>query len=168
MVKVGSNRIERNAHTVPLEETAALLAHLGSPLAPLSTVPPAPLNSVSRPATPSRLSRSFETEDNDVLGGHNASDVSVAKKDEMSHRLGQLIEELVRTERSYFGRIEALKTVSVAKMARKQADIRWTAIRRPSPPFRKGSQPSADTSLSGEYSVRKHRPNSTCLGCLLV
>lgn len=36
-----------------------------------------------------------------------------SKRDEMEHRLGQLAEEMIRTERSYVSRIAALQKVSV-------------------------------------------------------
>lgn len=39
---------------------------------------------------------------------------------EMSHRLTGLVEELLRTERSYLMRIQALKKVSCAQQAREK------------------------------------------------
>ncbi|RSH95410.1 hypothetical protein EHS25_000497 [Saitozyma podzolica] len=88
------------------EETNALLAQFGQPLSPLSTLP-APLSTTSNPTTPSR-SRSVAAEDDD---GREAAHEAWApnKREEMAKRLSNLIEELVRTERSYLQRIKVLK-----------------------------------------------------------
>lgn len=94
-------------------ETASLLAYLGQPLPPLSTLPKASVSTISRPTTPSRLFRQIDDEEEESLSGQ-LSEWSLSKKEEMSRRLGQLIEELVRTERSYYGRVEALKTVGLS------------------------------------------------------
>ncbi|WVQ81448.1 hypothetical protein IAT38_003572 [Cryptococcus sp. DSM 104549] len=90
------------------EETANILAHLGEPLKPLSTLPPPPPSTNGRPTTPSRLALSHD-EDEDEGEDRNPG-WSGAKKEEMKKRLDNLIEELVRTERSYLSRVHALKT----------------------------------------------------------
>jgi hypothetical protein len=94
-----------------LVETNALLAPFGQPLSPLSTLP-APLSTTSNPTTPSR-SRSVAADDDD---GREAAHEAWApnKREEMAKRLSNLIEELVRTERSYLQRIKVLKQVSEA------------------------------------------------------
>jgi hypothetical protein len=94
-----------------LVETNALLAQFGQPLSPLSTLP-APLSTTSNPTTPSR-SRSVAADDDD---GREAAHEAWApnKREEMAKRLSNLIEELVRTERSYLQRIKVLKQVSEA------------------------------------------------------
>ncbi|KAL7421475.1 hypothetical protein Q5752_004362 [Cryptotrichosporon argae] len=75
------------------EETATLLAHLGTPLAAPSSLP-----------APPRLTSPRE-EDEDEREIH----WSLAKREDMGKRLRSLIEELVRTERSYVMRLKALK-----------------------------------------------------------
>jgi hypothetical protein len=94
----------------PLAETSALLAQFGSPLSPLSTLP-APLATTSNPTTPSR-SRSAAADDDERNVAHAAW--APSKREEMAKRLSNLIEELVRTERSYLQRITVLKQVSEA------------------------------------------------------
>ncbi|WVR09186.1 hypothetical protein IAU60_006248 [Kwoniella sp. DSM 27419] len=74
----------------PGRETADLLAHLGSPLEPLTTLPippTAPTSVVETDAAPRHL------------------------HEDATQRLDNLIEELVRTEKSYLSRIHALKTL---------------------------------------------------------
>ncbi|WVN91089.1 uncharacterized protein L203_106336 [Cryptococcus depauperatus CBS 7841] len=89
------------------EETANLLAHLGEPLRPLSTLPPPPTFTNERPQTPSCLPKPRDEDDEpDDIG----PTWTAAKRDEMKKRLANLIEELVRTERSYLSRVHALKT----------------------------------------------------------
>lgn len=95
----------------PLAETSALLAQFGSPLSPLSTLP-APLATTSNPTTPSR-SRSAAADDDDERNVAHAA-WAPSKREEMAKRLSNLIEELVRTERSYLQRITVLKQVSEA------------------------------------------------------
>nr|XP_031862275.1 uncharacterized protein CI109_002240 [Kwoniella shandongensis]KAA5529347.1 hypothetical protein CI109_002240 [Kwoniella shandongensis] len=89
------------------EETANLLAHLGEPLKPLSTLPPPPPSTNGRPTTPSRLA--LPPDSDDERDGASPGWTG-ARKDEMTHRLSNLIDELVRTERSYLSRVHALKT----------------------------------------------------------
>ncbi|WVW79055.1 hypothetical protein I302_101018 [Kwoniella bestiolae CBS 10118] len=90
------------------EETANLLAHLGQPLKPLSILPSAPASTNGRPNTPSRLSIPPDSEEDELEG--KSPGWSGPRREEMSNRLNNLIEELVRTERSYLSRIHALKT----------------------------------------------------------
>ncbi|KAK8843437.1 hypothetical protein IAR55_007094 [Kwoniella newhampshirensis] len=89
------------------EETANLLAHLGEPLKPLSTLPPPPPSTNGRPTTPSRLA--LPPDSDDERDGASPGWTG-ARKEEMTHRLSNLIDELVRTERSYLSRVHALKT----------------------------------------------------------
>ncbi|OWZ53685.1 hypothetical protein C368_04069 [Cryptococcus neoformans 125.91] len=90
------------------EETANLLAHLGEPLKPLSTLPPPAQTTNGRPTTPSRLSQPLDSDDD---ARENTGPVwTAAKSDEMKKKLTNVIDELVRTERSYLSRIHALKT----------------------------------------------------------
>ncbi|TYJ55176.1 hypothetical protein B9479_004110 [Cryptococcus floricola] len=90
------------------EETANLLAHLGEPLQPLSTLPAPDTSSKSSPTTPSRLSRPPDADDEEREDAVPAW--TAAKRHEMEKRLENLIDELVRTEKSYYSRIHALKT----------------------------------------------------------
>lgn len=87
-------------------ETTTLLSHLGRPLTPPSTLPPVAAPTISRPTTPSRQ---FEDDDDEE---ESSSTWSPKKREDMSKRLHSLVEELVRTERSYLSRIKALKSVS--------------------------------------------------------
>ncbi|WVQ75384.1 hypothetical protein IAR50_005004 [Cryptococcus sp. DSM 104548] len=90
------------------EETANLLAHLGEPLKPLSTLPAPASSTDGRPQTPSRLSQPPDADDDE--GEDTGPAWTAAKRQEMEKRLENLIEELVRTEKSYYSRIHALKT----------------------------------------------------------
>ncbi|KAK4685638.1 hypothetical protein P7C73_g4506, partial [Tremellales sp. Uapishka_1] len=100
------------------EETASFLTNLGLPLAPLSTLP-APLPpTTSRPTTPSRLALPPDSDDEDEQ--ERTTEWSMGKKEEMEKRLASLIEELVKTERSYLNRIRALK-ISYADPLREYA-----------------------------------------------
>jgi hypothetical protein len=74
------------------EETAGLLAQLGQTLEPGAPQERTPLV----PATPSDPA---------------PPSWDPSKREEMEHRLRQLSEELIRTERSYVSRIEALQKV---------------------------------------------------------
>lgn len=87
-------------------ETTTLLAHLGRPLPPLSTLPTSSGSSASRPVTPSHRSHLGPEEDDETK-----VDWPVIHRPKVSRRLEQLVEELVVTERSYIGRIRALKEV---------------------------------------------------------
>ncbi|WWC97695.1 hypothetical protein V866_004579 [Kwoniella sp. B9012] len=91
------------------EETANLLSYLGTPLKPLSLLPSPPSTTNGRPTTPSRLSVPPDSDDDETMG--KSPGWSGHKSGEMSNRLNNLIEELVRTERSYLSRIHALKTL---------------------------------------------------------
>ncbi|WRT68909.1 uncharacterized protein IL334_005891 [Kwoniella shivajii] len=73
------------------EETANLLAHLGEPLKPLSTLP---LPVSTNGTTSSRLSLPPDPEDTDACPLWSGS-----KKEEMSNRLNNLIEELSYADR---------------------------------------------------------------------
>lgn len=86
--------VERNG-----PETTALLSHLGNAVAPQSAL----RNSQNTPTTPSRRSEN---------GSAAASKWSVEKSSEMQQRLSAILDEFIKTERSYVARIKALKTVS--------------------------------------------------------
>ncbi|WWC73238.1 uncharacterized protein I206_107204 [Kwoniella pini CBS 10737] len=90
------------------EESANLLASLGKPLKPLGFVPTPSSVTNGRPTTPARLSAPSNG-DEDYSDGPSPG-WSGARKNEMANRLQNLIEELVKTERSYLSRIHALKT----------------------------------------------------------
>ncbi|OCF72444.1 hypothetical protein I204_06823 [Kwoniella mangroviensis CBS 8886] len=90
------------------EETGNLLSYLGTPLKPLSILPSPPSTTNGRPTTPSRLSVPPDSDDDETMG--KSPGWSGHRSEEMSNRLNNLIEELVRTERSYLSRIHALKT----------------------------------------------------------
>jgi hypothetical protein len=98
--------------TLPAE-TTALLAQFGQPLSPLSTLP-APLSTISNPTTPSGSRRTDDGDDNDAEREPAHAAWAPNKREEMAKRLSNLIEELVRTERSYLQRIRVLKQVSEA------------------------------------------------------
>ncbi|WOO83440.1 Rho guanine nucleotide exchange factor gef2 [Vanrija pseudolonga] len=83
--------VERNG-----PETTALLSHLGNAVAPQSAL----RNSQNTPTTPSRRSEN---------GGAVASKWSVEKSSEMQTRLSAILDEFIKTERSYVARIKALK-----------------------------------------------------------
>ncbi|ORY29168.1 hypothetical protein BCR39DRAFT_533070 [Naematelia encephala] len=84
-------------------ETRELLMHLGRPVLPLSTLPKPQV-----PFPPSQLAvTTNEQKTRDVLG--ESSTWTVSKQEEASKRLAMLIEELLRTERSYVSRIRALR-----------------------------------------------------------
>lgn len=87
------------------EETTTLLAQLGHTVDPLTALPPLP----QPPLTPSRKSQESDS-DLSAYSGWTAS-----KRDEMEKRLQSLIEEFVRTEKSYISRIKALKTVRLTR-----------------------------------------------------
>ncbi|WWC91355.1 uncharacterized protein L201_006298 [Kwoniella dendrophila CBS 6074] len=91
------------------EETANLLSHLGNPLKPLSIFQSPATAKHEIPNTPSRLSLPPRSEDTEAEGP--SPGWSGPRKEEMSIRLNNLIEELVKTERSYLSRIHALKTL---------------------------------------------------------
>ncbi|KAK6904572.1 hypothetical protein I203_105388 [Kwoniella mangroviensis CBS 8507] len=91
------------------EETGNLLSYLGTPLKPLSILPSPPSTTNGRPTTPSRLSVPPDSDDDETMG--KSPGWSGHRSEEMSNRLNNLIEELVRTERSYLSRIHALKTL---------------------------------------------------------
>lgn len=112
-------------------ETANLLAHLGEPLKPLSTLPPPTQATNGRPTTPSRLSQPPDSDDERENTANTGPVWTAAKRDEMKKKLTNVIEELVRTERSYLSRIHALKSVSRHHMSRARAcaDIQF----RPTP-----------------------------------
>ena len=90
-------------------ETTTLLQHLGRPLAPLSTLPPPALPIGS--STPSKLSHSSSSDDDDDSGSAPHMLWSREKTEQSAQQLGNLLEELVRTEKSYLSRIVALKNV---------------------------------------------------------
>lgn len=109
----GEGRVMRSGQVTELiSEATNLLSHLGRPLAPLSTLPspPPPASSYSQAHTPTK--RFTESRDGDDDSDQPAV-WSKEKEEEMDQRLRNLIEELVRTEKSYLMRIQALKKVSL-------------------------------------------------------
>jgi hypothetical protein len=86
-----------------MADTASLLSHLGRPLVPPSTLPSAA--GINRPVTPSREASDGEDEESSSRAW------SPKKREDAARRLHSLVEELVRTERSYLLRIKALKAV---------------------------------------------------------
>ncbi|OCF31354.1 hypothetical protein I316_06959 [Kwoniella heveanensis BCC8398] len=107
------NKVTRRAFLIDVvvenagEETANLLSHFGDPVRPLTTLPAPPVTT-SQPSS----SRSSDSDSQKDLedASECAGQWTGPKKLEMATRLNNLIEELVRTERSYFSRIHALKT----------------------------------------------------------
>lgn len=86
-------------------ETTALLSQLGDVVERPTAIP--------RPKSqPSSADRTRIPESDDATGG------SASKQEELDKRLRALIEELVRTERSYVSRIKALKNVSGSQRAK--------------------------------------------------
>lgn len=82
-------------------ETRALLSQLGQPVERPTALPRPP-----QPQASTNLGRS-PSDPEDVAGS------SASKQEEMEKRQRALLEEFVRTERSYVSRIKALKTVRV-------------------------------------------------------
>ncbi|WWC64175.1 uncharacterized protein I303_106783 [Kwoniella dejecticola CBS 10117] len=90
------------------EDTANLLASLGNPLQPLALLQAPPAVTNGRPNTPSRPLVHPAEDADEAIGG--ARGWANSRQPETSARLMNLIEELVKTERSYLSRIHALKT----------------------------------------------------------
>lgn len=115
-----------------------------------------------RPTTPSRLSQPPDSDDereNTANTGPVWTAVWTAvKRDEMKKKLTNVIEELVRTEKSYLSRIHALKSVSTRHMSRAGAcaDIQL-GLRRQIATLLQGSQPATDTAIRGQSNVCEYR-----------
>lgn len=83
------------------------------------------------------------------------------KSDEMKKKLANVIEELVRTERSYLSRVHALKTVNRYHMPGAHALIFHLGLRRQIAALLQGSQPAADTAIRSQSNVCEYRTHCT-------
>lgn len=126
------------------------MSYLGRPLVPPSTLLSAAAN-INRPVTPSRELSGDEN------GGESSRAWSPKKREDAARQLNSLVEELVRTERSYLMRIRALKSVSPLKVRSRAPKADLVVICRSPTLFREGQAYSDHTTVRGQEPICKYR-----------